>query len=234
MRRLIPALALLAAAAPASADWLRVDFHAVTTPYLTFQGPEPFDAASVAGESYAIDGWMLIDTAAAPLPGGGDSVYAVADFEITARRYDGAGAEPVILSPEAATALVLVIPETSGVRFLAGNLFTVFSYDIPRTATPFTNAMRSLPDAPGAYAVSGASADTVECAFTPPSGTPTDCLWDRDAGGHEVHKYIRYHVRATTAPPPEPCGPADIDGNGVLNVDDIEQFVIEFLDGCDV
>ncbi|GJM19224.1 MAG: hypothetical protein DHS20C14_14370 [Phycisphaeraceae bacterium] len=31
---------------------------------------------------------------------------------------------------------------------------------------------------------------------------------------------------------PEPCA-ADIDGNGVLNVDDIEAFVAEFLGGCD-
>ncbi len=233
MRRLIPTLALLAAAAlPAQGEWLRVDFHTVTTQVLTFTSPEPFDAAGVASESYAIDGWMLVDTDQPPIPRSDGLSFPVADFEIVARRYDGAGAEPIVITPDNAGASVSVLPSTRGVRFFAGNVSTSFSYSIPWTATIFSGSMPSLPDLPGDYAVSGNAIDSVTCEFTPPTGTTTDCTWDRDNGGHDLWKYIRYHVRTTTAPDPEPCGPADIDGNGILNFDDIDAFVDGFLGGC--
>ncbi len=228
--RFISALALLVTALPASAEWLRVDFHTITTPFLTFLGPEPFDELGVEGEAYAIDGWMVFDTDAPPDPRTGID-FAVADFQITARRYDGAGAEPIVLDPDNAAALVVVRPATGGVQFSVTNSRNTFTYDIPQTATLFSSGMASLPDLPGDYAPSDVAPASVVCTFIPESGTTTDCTWERGVG-YEIWKHIRYHVRPTHPPAPKPCGPADINADGFLNFDDIDAFVDGFLGGC--
>ncbi|GJM18815.1 MAG: hypothetical protein DHS20C14_10280 [Phycisphaeraceae bacterium] len=83
----------------------------------------------------------------------------------------------------------------------------------------FSVSMTSLPDDPADYKSVGPNA-RVNAGFGLVS-------WDKTDGYEDG--FLSYTVRVVDDP--NPCA-ADMDGNGVLNVDDIEAFVDEFLGGC--
>lgn len=99
------------------------------------------------------------------------------------------------------------------------------SLSFSQTTSAFMVGMDSLPDDPASYAFTGGSGDLVTA-----SGRQGGAIWSPGSGFN--NGIFRYWIREVENPnPPEPCF-ADLDGNGILDLTDVNLFINGFVAGC--
>lgn len=99
------------------------------------------------------------------------------------------------------------------------------SLSFSQTTSAFMIGMDSLPDDPASYAFTGGSGDLVTA-----SGRQGGAIWSPGSGFNNGS--FRYWIREVENPnPPEPCI-ADADGNGILDLTDVNLFAATFVAGC--
>ncbi len=99
------------------------------------------------------------------------------------------------------------------------------SLSLGQTTSEFMVGMGSLPDDPASYAFTGGNGDLVIA-----SGRHGTAYWSPGSGFDGGT--FRYWIREVENPnPPEPCI-ADADGNGILDLSDVNIFAASFVAGC--
>ena len=163
-------------------------------------------------------GRVVFDAAAAP-ESASDSVVQFVD--VVAERLDEDGHDhPLITTPYQTVNGSLSYYFGVGFDYLL--IFAGSDYlKIDSPAFGFGPGMGSLPDDPAAYAFAGGDTEYV---------ITNGWRWSPDDGFEDCS--FRYWIRVVDDPsPPEPCI-ADADGNGILDLTDVNLFAATFVAGC--
>ncbi len=113
--------------------------------------------------------------------------------------------------------------------WIADNRFQIYVgpryLTISHAGPDFMAGMDSLPDDPGSYAIADGSNQ-----YAVISGGTGAAIWYPGSGFDGG--VFRYWIREVENPnPPEPCI-ADADGNGILDLSDVNIFAATFVAGC--
>ena len=120
-------------------------------------------------------------------------------------------------------------PASGGLYFFNNGNLEIYSGSVSLVINPTTSdfsiGIDSLPDDPASYAFTGGSDDLVYI-----TGTLNTVFWTPGSGF--AGGSFRYWIREVENPnPPEPCI-ADADGNGILDLSDVNIFAATFVAGC--
>ncbi len=213
--------------------WLQVTVSGTLQAHGTL--PDPGDFAGVSAHRYGVTLWGKFDAEAPPtdlFPG--LTTFSMADFELTVVPLAPGDDEVRVYTPENAAGGVWYSEtfDRLQVNVLAfGATQAGMSLFVDAPAGVFNVGMETLPDDPADYAFAGGDDEEIRLAFSGTFGggyarwTPTE--------GYEQGTSIGYMVAETTAPAPRPCSEADLaEPFGVLNLDDLDAFVAQFLGGC--